>query len=521
MKLFKITFIYLALVLFSNSWAIAQTQNPLIYADVPDMSIIRVGDVYYMSSTTMHMNPGVPIMKSTDLVNWKIVNYCYDTLADLPVTNLEDGKGEYGRGTWASCIRFHNNTYYVSTFSNTTRKTYVFSTNDIENGKWKLVKMDKSYHDHSIFFDDNGKIYIVWGSNRLMIAELKPDFSGAVEGTEKVLIEDASKPAGPNMMLGGEGSQLFKVNGKYYLFNICWPRGGMRTVIVHRADNIYGPYEGKVGFMDKGVAQGGIIDTPDGKWFAYLFQDCGAVGRVPFLLPVKWEDGWPVIGVDGKVPETLDVASQKGLIPGTVNSDEFKRKKKDADLPLVWQWNHNPDNAYWSVRSRKGYLRLTTHNIVDNVVLARNTLTQRTIGPECSGTTSIDVSNMKIGDVAGLLLLQKRFGWVGVKAEKNGKSIVMVNAESGQQQEIERIPLNADMVYLKAECNFKNRADVAKFYYSLNGKDWKMIGSQLKMAYTIPQFIGYRYGLFNYATKEAGGYVDFDYFRIADQLTEK
>ncbi|WP_196065495.1 beta-xylosidase family glycoside hydrolase, partial [Bacteroides cellulosilyticus] len=316
--------------------------------------------------------------------------------------------------------------------------------------------------------------------------------------------------------LPAEGSQLFKVNGKYYLFNITWPKGGMRTVVIHRADNINGPWEGRVALQDKGVAQGGLIDTPDGRWFAYLFRDNGSVGRIPYLVPVKWEDGWPVLGINGKVPETLDLPASKGLIPGIVASDEFTRKKKDAALPLVWQWNHNPDNSLWSVSERKGYLRLKTGRIDTDFLSARNTLTQRTIGPVCSGTTSMDVSDMREGDFAGLALLQKKYGWIGVKYENGVKKIVMVSAQTDKPEEVESLPLNQNTVFLKAECDFTDKKDIADFYYSLDGKKWTKIGSQLKMAYTLPHFMGYRFGLFNYATKTPGGYVDFDYFRISD-----
>ena len=249
--------------------------NPVIYADVPDMSMLRVGDTYYMSSTTMHMSPGVPIMKSKDLVNWEIVSYAYDILASVDALTLSNDKSSYGRGSWASCIRYYKGIYYVSTFAETTGKTYIYSTTDIENGQWNVISFEPSYHDHTIFFDDDGRIYMIWGNGKLMIAELKGDLSGVIEGTKKVLIENASAPAGNNIGLGAEGSQLFKVNGKYYLFNITWPRGSMRTVVIHRADKIIGPYEGKVALQDKGVAQGGLIDTPDGRWYAYLFRDNG------------------------------------------------------------------------------------------------------------------------------------------------------------------------------------------------------------------------------------------------------
>jgi beta-xylosidase len=495
--------------------ATAQAHNPIIFADVPDMSMIRVGDTYYMSSTTMHMSPGVPIMKSKDLVNWKLINYAYDTLANVDELNLSNGKSSYGRGSWASCIRYHNGVYYVTTFAQTTGKTYIYTTTNLEKGPWKVSSFKPSYHDHSLFFDDDGRVYMIYGGGKLRLVELSADAFGIKAGTtEQVIIENASAPAGNNIGLNAEGSQLFKVNGKYYLFNIAWPKGGMRTVIIHRADKITGPYEGKVGLQDLGVAQGGLIDTPDGNWFAYLFRDFGSAGRIPYLVPVKWIEGWPVLGTDGKVPEALDLPANRSLIPGIVSSDEFIRKKNEPALPLVWQWNHNPDNKLWSVTERKGYLRLKTGRLDTSFLLARNTLTQRTIGPVCTGITSLDVTNMKDGDIAGLCLLQKNYGLVEVKKNGNSKSIVMVNAGSGVAPEEESVPFDENIIYFKASCDFTDKKDVANFFYSLDGKTWKSIGTQLKMSYTLPHFMGYRFGLFNYATKEIGGFVDFDWFRI-------
>ena len=514
--------IALFITMFINSGVLAQiksAQNPIIWADVPDMSIIRVEDTYYMSSTTMHMSPGVPVMKSKDLVNWQLVNYACDTLGNNDALNLNNGKNAYGRGSWASCIRYHNGTFYVSTFSSTTGKTYIWSAKDIEKGPWKEISFSPSFHDHTLVFDDDGRVYLIYGNKKLTLVELNSDLSGVrTDGINQVIIENSSAPSGPDSGLG-EGSQLFRVNGRYYLFNITWPKGGMRTVVVHRADKITGPWEGRLAFQDKGVAQGGIVDTPDGRWFAYLFRDYGSVGRIPYIVPMRWEDGWPVIGVGGKVPETLDLPASKGLIPGIVASDEFRRKKGEPALPLVWQWNHNPVNDLWSVTARRGFLRLTTGRIDSLFVQARNTLTQRTTGPECSGSVLIDVTGMKEGDFAGLALLQRKFGQVGVKFDNGTKSIVMVSAQTNKPVEVEKVPLNTKTVYLKAECNFKDRTDTGNFFYSLDGKSWTPIGSQLKMEYSMPHFMGYRFGLFNYAAKTPGGYVDFDWFRITNKIS--
>ena len=499
--------------------AMEAARNPVIHADVPDMAMIRVGDTYYMSSTTMHMSPGLPIMKSKDLVNWELASYAYDTLEDIDALNLVNGRTAYGSGSWASSLRHHNGTFYATTFASTTGKTHVYTTKDIDNGPWKATSFRPSLHDHSLFFDDDGRMYMLYGGGDLRLVELNDDVSGIKPGGfNEVVVTNASAVAGPNIGLNAEGSQLFKVDGKYYLFNITWPRGGMRTVLIHRADQITGPYEGRVGLQDKGVAQGGLIDTPQGDWYAYLFQDHGAVGRIPYLVPVTWEDGWPVLGVDGKAPDTLNLPASRGLIPGIVNSDEFDRAAGDPALPLVWQWNHNPVDALWSLSERPGYLRLTTGRVDADVLAARNTLTQRTIGPECAGTIAIDTAGMNDGDFAGLLLLQKNYGLLGVRVDGESRHLVMVNAGSGRAEEVERVPLSGATVHLRAECNFRDRADTARFYYSLDGDAWTPIGNELKMSYTLPHFMGYRFGLFNYATQTAGGFADFDYFRIDPAL---
>ena len=491
--------------------------NPLIYADVPDMSMIRVGDTYYMSSTTMHLSPGVPIMKSTDLSNWELVGYAYDTLVSNDAMNLENGQTTYGRGSWASSLVYHDGTYYVSTFSATSGRTHVYSTPDIEHGPWTEKTFSPSHHDLTMYFDDDGRTYMIWGNGKLYMKEMKADLSGPLPGgLDTVLIENASAPAGDNIMLGAEGSQLFKHDGKYYLFDITWPRGGMRTVVIHRADRITGPWEGRVALQDRGIAQGGLIDTPEGDWYAYLFRDNGGVGRIPYLTPVTWADGWPVLGTDGVVPDTLDLPANGSLIPGLAASDEFKRKKGDPDLGLVWQWNHNPVDDLWSVSERKGYLRIRNGRTDSTFVQTQNTLTQRTLGPQSTGSILVDVSHLHDGDVAGLGMLQKNYGYVAVKQEDGEQRIVMVRATETGTEETEGVPFRGKKIYFRASCDFRDRKDEAQFFYSLNGKQWTAIGEPLKMRYTLPHFMGYRFSLFTFATEEPGGYADFDWFRITD-----
>ena len=512
-------------------------ENPIIWADVPDVAIVRVGGTFYMSSTTMHMSPGLPIMKSKNLVDWELIGYAYDTLEDTDGLSLRNGKSEYGAGSWASSIRYHDGTFYVSTFAGSTRKTHVYTTRDIENEPWRETTFSPLLHDHSLFFDDDGKVYMIHGAGDIHLTELQTDLSGVkIGGFDQVIIPKVWSVGSERPCLA-EGSQLFKHDGKYYLCNIIWPPNDMRTEIIHRADKITGPYEGRVILKDRGIAQGSLIDTLEGKWYAYLFQDCGAVGRVPFLMPVEWKDGWPVLGTDGKVPLTLNIPKKMPGLGNLVASDDFDRsdemlarlnalpKEENSYLREVfspaWQWNHNPDNRFWSLTERPGWLRLTTGRIDKTLPDARNSLTQRTFGPQCSATTLLDVGGMKDGDYVGLAAFQKRYGSVGVKMTDGVKSVVMLDTDDKNLPVTKMsVPLETNLIFLKVECDFKERKDEARFYWSLDGKEWKRIGPLLKMTYTLPHFMGYRFALFHFATEQVGGHVDFDFYYVAPVITE-
>ncbi|AWB46903.1 glycoside hydrolase [Paenibacillus sp. CAA11] len=496
--------------------------NPLIWADIPDPDVIRVGEIYYMTSTTMHFNPGVPVMKSYDLVHWNIVNYVYDTLEDGDEQRLSNGRSEYGKGSWASSLRFHSGKFYVVFSSNSAGKTYIYQTLDIEKGPWTRSTL-AFYHDMSLLFDDDGRVYLVHGSGDIRITELTSDATMEKEdGLNKVIIRNASLIAGPNVGLPAEGAHIQKINGYYYISLITWPKGGMRTQLIYRSDTIDGPYEGRVALQDAGIAQGGLIDTCSGDWYALLFGDRGSVGRIPYLVPVTWKDDWPILGYQGKVPDSLSLPLHR-TESNLVTSDEFDQRSESAssssNLALAWQWNHNPDGHSWSLTERPGFLRLKNGRICRELLDARNTLTQRSFGPESSGCIAIEVGHMKDGDTAGLAALQENYGFVGVKMNGSAKSIVMANGSTAQLQVIESIPLTQDRVYLKIEFDFYHLTDKAYFYYSLDGNLWTPIGNTLQMTYTLPHFVGYRFALFNYATVTAGGYVDFDYFRVDDQIT--
>jgi arabinoxylan arabinofuranohydrolase len=250
------------------------------------------------------------------------------------------------------------------------------------------------------------------------------------------------------------------------------------------------------------------VDTEDGRWFGFLFQDHNAVGRVPVLMPCRWEDGWPLLGdKDGKAPKVMEKPVQGYAATPLVAGDNFDAMQ----LALNWQWNHNPDNSLWSLAERPGYLRLRTGKIVQSIFEARNTLSQRTEGPRCSGILAMDVSQMKNGDVAGLGTFCSEPGLISVVMENGGKFIVMTD----RGEEKARAPLTENTIYLHIDCDFNT--DKANFYYSLNSQNRTPIGPEFQMIYNLAHFMGNRLAIYNYATKTTGGYVDVDFFNYTKQ----
>lgn len=486
---------------------VATFQNPVIFADVPDVDVVRVGGDYYMVSTTMHLSPGAPIMHSKDLVHWETVSYLFDRLDESPQNDLEGGH-IYGKGQWASSIRYHEGVYYV--LFGTGNSTYIYTTRD-PHGKWeKRCELDTYLHDPALLFDD-GHIYIAYGAGQIRIVELKEDLSALKEYGLNTLVINR-EPAG---LL--EGTHLYKIGDTYYMMVIWWPKGGIRTQLCYRSKQLAGPYEVQVvlsddlGFDRHGVAQGCLIDTESGDWYAMLFQDHEAVGRVPVLMPCRWVDGWPMLGDEhGKVPPEMAVPVQ-GVEPkgAMVVSDDFESDK----LGLTWQWNHNPDNTLWSLTERPGFMRLKTGKVVETIFQARNTLSQRTEGPRCRATVKLDIAAMQAGDRAGLSVYCSEPGTLTVHREAGATTLQMTD----RGEVMASAPLQADCVWLRAECDFTT--DTARFSFSEDGRSWQLLGSEFHMIYKLVHFMGNRFAIFNYATRQAGGWVDVDSFEY-ERLTE-
>lgn len=752
---------------------------PLLNADVPDISVARVPaaesgegrDVYYMVSTTMHLSPGAPIMKSYDLVNWEIVTYVFDRGSINDSFSLRNGENSYGQGQWASSLRYHEGRFYVFFNTNNLGGAYIFTTDDIENGAWERIALGRGLHDGSLFFDeaDGGTPYVFYGSGAVHAVRLSEDLTEIVAEYPNI-VRPADYPGQP--FIGGlfEGTQVFRIDGYYYLVLITWPPGQGRQVVLFRAEELLGryqtedgsnPYVARSGLNSNGFAQGSLVPVagPDGEdvWHGMFFRDTFPIGRIPALIPATWSDGWPTFGDDGVVPvggafprpitlsdAELRLEQQKSIVasddfdndaphrpwmdeewevpaapdidesligtelfvnpgfedgttgwqvngsarlsvsedahggdrallvtdrattgsgpvqdvtaviqPGVTydlsamvrydnpDSPETKRflitshdgastytnlasgvarrgewsriegsftvpadrppttlrlfvetpwvdsgtieadpaahvmdfllddislvgRPVTDELPhpdeiafngsrldAVWQWNHAPDNRYWSLTDRPGRLRLTTGKVVTGEYVftklgdrpeltyfeeARNTLSQRTFGPRASAETALDFSGMRDGDTAGLAVYNRGFSYVAVRREAGRTTLGVVNRVQPFPVEVDQEATEAFLpgttvdlgdateVHLKADADFTSPIGQlwTTFYYSLDGETWHRLGQRVgpqTLDGSLAHFMGHRFGLFNYATEEAGGHVDFDHFLLSDTLT--
>jgi xylan 1,4-beta-xylosidase len=503
--------------------------NPLFYEEFSDPDIIRVGADYYMTGTTMHAMPGLPVLHSKDLVNWKFLGYAMDRLDLGPAYRLEGGRNIYGRGIWAPSLRYHNGVFYI--FSNVNRATTQLFRAADPAGPWTRTPMKRSFHDLSALFDDDGKVYIVWGYRNLHIAELDGDLTDIVPGSERELF--------PPDSLMGEGSHFYKIAGKYFIVS-AWYDTRMRMAAA-RADRPSGPYEVlpaiamdedfglPLGYRLSGDAppfeitppsaepghlsmhQGGVVDTPTGEWWGFSMMDYNSLGRLTMLSPVTWKDGWPYFGLAGNLTRTPRTWTKPDTGAAQAPSAPFARNDdfSGAALEPIWQWNHVPNDAAWSVRERPGFLRLHTLPAA-SFWQARNSLTQRAVGPFSTPTAVLDARGLKAGDVAGLALLGMPYAWIGVKRGANGLSLVRYDQQTGRAI---RVKTGATRLWLRANCDFLK--ENARFSYSTDGRRFRRLGGAFTTVFQLTTFQGVRYALFAYTTENApGGHADFDSFSV-------
>ena len=544
--------------------------NPLFYDEFSDPDILRVGDDYYLAGTTMHAVPGLVILHSRDLVNWENVSYCFPRF-DFPEDRfaLKNHEEIYGQGIWAPCIRYANGQFYV--FSNVNGKGLQCYTSKDIRGPWTHHNMKGNIYDLGVLFDDDGKVYAIHGYGTVKCTELEPDMSGPKEGTERVII-----PEGNGV---GEGHHMYKIDGMYYLISTDYRPNG-RT-LCSRSKSIWGPYETRVitadetygyhaasltqvprgekyrigqdgtkfglGPVDKDATactnahQGGIVQFKDGSWWALFMQDFHSIGRTVCLMPMTWVDGWPMVGLKGN----LGRAPRTWFKPGTAEgfyglgdvpvarapydrSDNFNYTSatrlatpySKKSLKPIWQWNHNPDDKMWSLKG--GRLRIQAQP-AEQLMWARNTLTQRVIGPQSVATVELYIKGMKDGDICGLGNINVPCSWIGVMKVGNTltlRSFSQYNADPTLAPAVVPVGLPTKKIWLRCIGDYDN--DKMQYAYSTDGKTFQNLGQEIPLSYQLITFQGSRHALFAFNVKgKQGGYAEFDNFTVDEPCADR
>ena len=539
--------------------------NPVLFADYPDSEVIRVGDDFYYQSSSFHLVPGNPVMHSRDLVNWEPAGFSipdYKILEDARYDLDGEHGNAYGAGSWAPSLRYHDGMFYSVCYvwdnrpENKTGVDGVFLVSRAESvaGPWKMNAIRAKMYDPGLFFDDDGRVYVFHGQNELKVTELDADLTKVVT-PEKTIIRGTIC----------EGTHAYKIDGKYYLFN---PGGGKQHCF--RSDSVYGPYEHKVvcdsqlTYEGSGLHQGGLVQLKNGDWWAIIFQDHGKLGRIPFLLPVEWKDGWPEVkpvltnkkpAVSGASSRTRTERSLSPLgftdtpgisrgMPGrraavreSMESGPDKWRSDDfgsGRLGLQWQWNHHPAADGWSLTERPGWLRLKPVRTSDAIRETQNVLVQQIFGPGDSAQVTLDYSGLKDGDVAGLGLFSQHCTFVAAVRE-NGKTRLAVMRQLKRDgkyttEELKSIDLDdlgpddstntlkKGQVLIRADIPFLQYA--VRYSYSIDeGRTFRDLGESLGMPCEFfSDWLAIRYCLFCYARQKPGGHADFDEFKTEQML---
>jgi beta-xylosidase len=487
----------------------ATYRNPVLFADYSDPDVIRDGDNYYLVASSFEFVPGIPILQSNDLVPWTILGHVLPRIEIAPQYDMAGGN-RYGRGVWAPAIRKHNGLFYVY-FPTPDEGIFVSTAKKIA-GPWTkpaAVLAQAGLEDPCPFWDDDGTAYLVHskkGAGPLILHRMAPDgLSVLDEGKE--IVRDAKEL--PTL----EGPKMYKRDGYYYIFA---PFGGVSTgaQVVLRAKSIYGPYEHRVVLAQgttqvNGPHQGGYIESQDGKgWFVH-FQSRGAHGRIVHLEPVRWEDGWPVMG-EAAAGATVGQPVIEWSVPAHPGKDSEQRPQTsdefgEARLGAQWEWNHNPVDAGWSLTERRGFLRLKPGYAAD-IFSARNTLTEMMQDEAFEYTARVDVSGMKDGGHAGVAMFEQAAS--GVEVVQVGGVRTLGFFHGGEKAA--GAPLAGGVVLLRVRVD----GDSASYFYSMDeGKNFQAIGAAVGLKFSW--WKGSRPALFSYTTEKDGdaGHVDFDWAR--------
>ena len=553
--------------------------NPLFYDEFSDPDVLRVGDDYYLAGTTMHSVPGLVILHSRDLVNWENISYCFDRF-DFPddAFSLKNHQEIYGQGIWAPCIRYANGQFYI--FSNINGKGLQCYTSKDIRGPWKHHNMQGRIYDLSVLFDDDGKIYAIHNYGEVRCTELKADMSGPIEETERVIISQGSAVGEGHHIYKINGmyyiiSTDYSPNGRTLCSRSKSIWGPYETRVI-TADETFGYHASSLTLVPReqyrighdgtpffltpvdenatactNIHQGGIVQDQSGQWWALLMMDFHSIGRTTTLAPITWKDGWPMLGLEGNLgraprtwfkPQVAPPSSPEGdtnvLRQGNVSpsgdergashapydrNDDFDYSLSTLHSPLstktlkpVWQWNHNPDDSKWSIKN--GRLRLQTMP-AEQLMWARNTLTQRVIGPSSITTVELYTKGMKDGDVCGLGNINVPCSWIGMV--KDGKQLTLRCFEQRTNDTTDvAISLADGRIFLRMVGDFDH--DQAHYEYSLDGQTFQQVGAEMPLSYQLITFHGSRHALFAFNHKgKNGGYAEFDNFTVTEPEADR
>lgn len=501
----------------------ATFQNPILWEDLADIDILRVGDAYYYSASNMHYSPGAPILRSYDLIHWEYIGHSIPVLDFSPAYDMQGGRA-YVKGSWASFLGYRksNKTFCWGgcvEFS----KTHIYTATD-PAGPWKKhAVLDHCYYDAGLLIDDDDTMYVAYGNTKLSVAQLSPD------GTREVKSQQVFQTSPDIGVL--EGSRFYKINGNYYIF-ATRPADG--EYVLRSTTGPFGPYtirkllRGTTGPVSSGGVphQGGIVQTQSGQWYYMAFQDVFPGGRIPVLAPLTWDaEGWPHLPLDNDsstnrwaVSYPLPaIATTPHEIKPPTGTDDFR----GTQLSPEWEWNHNPDNTRWSLHNG---LRLETATVTDDLYSARNTLTHRILGPSSTATIELDISAMKDGDRAGLVMLRDQSAWIGVSRDGDTTRLVVKDGLTMDHHwntistgtEVATAPLSQQKLWLRAAADIRPGTNrTANFSYSLDGKTFTPLGPPFVLNNAWQFFMGYRFGIFNYATKSLSGSITVRSFTLS------
>ncbi len=511
-------------------------RNPVLHADYSDPDVCAVGEDYFLTASSFNCTPGLPILHSKDLVNWKIVNYALKKVEPVEYYN----EPRHGKGVWAPSIRFHEGMYYIY-WGDPDFGIFMVKTRD-PYGEWDkpvLVKAGKGMIDPCPLWDDDGRVYLAhaWAGSRakfnsvLTVCEMNKEGTAVI--SDPVLVFDGND--GVNHTI--EGAKFYKRNGFYYLFA---PAGGVVSgwQLVMRSKDVYGPYEARIvmaqGKTDiNGPHQGGWVDTPAGEsWFLH-FQDKGAYGRVLHLNPMKWVNDWPVIGVDKDGDGCGDPVSRYRKpktdktypIETPVESDEFDTRK----LGLQWEWHANYQDVF-GFTTNMGYVRIYGHELsphFKNFWEVPNLLMQKFPAEEFTATAKLKVSAKDDGQLSGLIIMGWDYSWIGVEKQEEKfllKQAVCKDAEQGNLEQVSTLavlepsrkfeaglfPNYEREIYIRVHVD---KGAYCRFSYSLDGKKFTEAGTLFKARQG--KWIGAKVGMFSVTPHgKERGWLDVDWFRV-------